>query len=428
MEINNIIRPLSATETFYVISKVSIQIACHIRAHLLSADLLQQAILQVMQRHVFLSCRIIKKDNLYFFEKNTLQHIPLKIYENIDDQEKSHLIACQELNIPLPEDKVLWRVSLLLHGQAKNIKQETNYILLTTIHHAIADGVCCIQLQQEILKIYADLLQKKNINFSSHLPVMPALEDLIPKTINETDLQDYIKKYIESAATINAYALKPLAIEKEERLQINFVQRKLSVAQTETLLTKCKENNISVHGVICAAHLLAVKKLLNNNLDKLILCCHSPVDIRSRLLPPLSKEHMLSAAIGCTSCCLIDSETSLWSLGKKITLDIQRSIDSQDIFKGLLTFKETRAKFKLPVAFGVTNVGVVDMPVNYGVFELQEIYFIPAFTLPMLTAAVVTFNKKLVINYPYTWPYYSERLINELADLAMSHLLSKIDS
>jgi NRPS condensation-like uncharacterized protein len=413
------IRSLSVTETFYAKFDVSIVTVCHIQGPI-HLEVLRQAIKSIQMRHPYLNCIIQEQQNaLYFQEKPGLNLDIQEIICSNVTQELPEAIQ-QMLNTPLDTTQGLFYARLIQQSS----DSESPKILLTALHHSIADGLCTLSLHQEILEATASILAGKLPKIASPLSAMPPLENFIPKEIDQEALDDYIARYIDAATAITPQALSPQHLDaKPEDLSVSLVQRQLQPDQTLALINLCKAKKTTVHGAICAAHLLAIRTLIDDSNTPLTLCCHSPVDVRSRLEPPVEREHLFSAAIGCGSCHEVSPSSSLWELGQEVTNTIKSSIETQDIFKGVLTFDQTRAKYRLATAIGVTNVGVLDIPTQFGEgLELKAISFIPSYKLPMLGVAVTTFNQHLILNYPFTQPYYDEGLMNTLADRVYAYL------
>lgn len=398
-------RALSDIESFYVEIDISIVTSSHIQGSV-SIEILRKALHLVVMRHPLLTARIIKKSKSLYFENIPEFEVPFKIYENT----KIHAIEQEVLNVPLDIESGLIRVNLLL--------SPNKAVLITKFHHAIGDGLSSIELHKEILQTYADLAENKTSKAPA-LALMPSIEDLLSGSVSSSEISDYARKYAEFADSISPQVLPP---EKEESAQtIDFVQMKLNRNELHSLLKQCKAQHTTVHGAICAAHLLAIRELLNKNQQPIDLCCHSAMDIRSRMDSPITKEHMISGAWGWAGCYSVDLNTSLWSLAKQMSDDLKKIIANKDLFKRTLSF--SNLKKQIPIALYVTNIGNIEIPKRYNHLTLKEIYFIPAYRKSIFVAAIGTFNNQLYIHYPYLKPYYSSKLISKIANRAKALLL-----
>jgi NRPS condensation-like uncharacterized protein len=390
------LRPLSEIETFYAEANLSIHTTSHIQA-VLPTQVLEKALNHTAKRHPLLSCRITRKNNLFYFDPIEGLIVPLQIHENVDTRAKYYSITRDELNLPLEKERGLIRAVLLKNGSSKK------NVLITTIHHAIGDGLCCIELHKEIAQTCADILENR-FQPASPLPLMPPLEHLLPNSS---------RLYHDQSRIVIPPTSEPT---------IEFIQKKLNRTQLRSLLERCRANATTVHGALCAAHLLAIRELLYDTNHPIGLFCHSPINMRSRLTPPLDKEHMFCAASSYTGCYSVDCTTSIWSLGKKIGEDIRSFIETGDVFKKILQFRELKTQPKPPISFSLTNIGNIETPTSRDTLEINEMFFMPLYRVPILGASVGTFRDRLIITYPYLTPHYSSRLIHKIANLVISHL------
>jgi hypothetical protein len=410
------LRNLSTLESFYIDNDITIVTVSDLTGSI-NALILQKAIDMVIKMHPLLSSEVLESEQGYYFSTRATIDDKLKMLGEVNKDTRKQIIL-DELNRPLSRHS-LARFTLLLEERIGILKSQ-NISLIMTTHHAVSDGMSCIALQEQIWKLYADILNNASLE-TAPLPLMPAIEDLVPTTFTEAELADYIERYAETAKKFQPFAVKP-AEQGEIPVEIAFVRKKFTLKQTRFILENCKAHNISAHGAICAANLLAMRDIfsVDGHID---LSCHSPINVRSRLEPAIANNAMFSAAIGCVHYENASPETTLWNLSENISNTINNHIASGDIFKSILTYKETRLKSKLAVSIGVTNVGVVDLTQKFHKLKLESINFIPRIPLPMLSACVTTSGEKMTITYPYAKPFYSTNVIKKIADLATNYLL-----
>jgi len=72
----------------------------------------------------------------------------------------------------------LMRAVLVQTSNENNI----NY-LITTVHHAIIDGLSCIRLHQEILTYCQQIASGTQISQLPHLSALPPIDALLPKSM-----------------------------------------------------------------------------------------------------------------------------------------------------------------------------------------------------------------------------------------------------
>ena len=410
------LRALSTLESFYIDHDINIVTVTDLEGTV-NPLILQKAITIVLQMHPLLSSEIQQADTGYYFSTRETVDDEVTVIGAVNKDKRKQIIL-SELNKPLTKMSMV-RFTLLLEQRIGIIKSQ-NITLLTTTQHAVSDGISCIALQEQIWKVYAEIADNQSPAITS-FPLMPAIENLIPTHFSSAELQDYIDRYAATSKQYQPFTVKPADL-GDATVEISYVRKKFTLKQTRAILDHCKAHNVSVHGMICAANLLALRDLFGKD-GQLDLSCHSPIDVRSRLTPALANNAMFSAAIGCAHVQAVSPETSLWTLAEAVSNTIKNHIESGDIFKSLLTYKETRLKSKLATSFGVTNVGKVDLPRPSRKLKLISMSFIPRIPLPMLTASVITSGDKLTITYPYAKPFYSATTIKKIAEQAATYLL-----
>ena len=92
-------------------------------------------------RHPRLNWRIVGEQNCLRFETEGTQKIPLQVVDKLHNKYWQEVVTAQA-NEEIDSSKCLMRAVLV---RALN-EEDTNY-LITTIHHAIADGLSFVQLQ-----------------------------------------------------------------------------------------------------------------------------------------------------------------------------------------------------------------------------------------------------------------------------------------
>jgi NRPS condensation-like uncharacterized protein len=410
------LRTLSNLESFYVDKEISIVTVSDLTGTI-NPLILQKAVEAVVTMHPLLFSEIQKSEQEYFFFERTDFNDKLTVIGEVNKDKRKEIIL-SELNKPLSNNSLI-RFTLLLENRIGILKSQA-ITFITTTHHAVSDGISCIALQEQIWKMYADLADNQSPTLTPY-PLMPAIENVTP-TFTDAELTDYIARYNHTISNHNPFAIKPADIE-DKAIEIHYVLKKFTLKQTKAILEHCKAHNASVHSVISAANLLAMKDLFGEN-GQLNLSCHSPINVRPYLTPTIDNNALFSAAIGCTHFQNVTSEMSIWTLANNISDTIKNHIANGDIFKSILTYKETRLKSNLAVSIGITNVGKVKLAQRFRKLKLESINFIPRIPLPMLSACVVTSGDKLTITYPYAKPFYSGNVIKKIAEQTAQYLLN----
>src|SRR5579883_272265 len=109
----------------------------------LNEKIVRQALDLIQSRHPRLNSRIVGNlDSLRFVFGAA--KIPLRVVYK-QEIEQWQEVACEEVNQPIESHKGLVRAVLIIFSEEKR-----NY-LITTLHHAISDGLSTVQLHSEIL-------------------------------------------------------------------------------------------------------------------------------------------------------------------------------------------------------------------------------------------------------------------------------------
>ena len=392
---------------------------------LLSEEVIRQALELLQARHPRLNSRIVNKLNGLHFETGYIQ-IPLRVVTKLHPQQWQEVVW-QELNQKIESHKSLMRVVLVHLNNEKNV----NY-LITTIHHAIADGLSCIQLHSELLRYCQKIISFEPIEVVS-LPALPPLKKLLPDSMRGW------KGVVNIFLTICRHVLKEIRYRPQtlkfekfapiESRRTGIVHRKLNEAQTTKLLNVCRKNKTTVHAALCAAMLFAAgKKITAGKKTNVNLSCWSSINLRNRLKPKVSDEHLGVLVSGDISCHNLRTNTSFWDLARNRKQQMEASIEGDQVFCSALLI-ELLTDFLLTyprqmfATVGVTNVGRVNIPSDYGVFELEEISFVPALgAFGGLCVAAVTFEEKMVLNFMFSEPAISQ----ETAEILADHVLACI--
>jgi hypothetical protein len=304
------LRVLSTLESFYVDQDITIVTVSDLEGTI-NALILQKAIAAVVMMHPLLSSEVQQSDDGYYFSKRETYDDELVVIGEVDKDKRKHIIL-SELNEPLTKNNLIHCI-LLLEERVGIIKSQ-KISFITTTHHAVSDGISCAALHEQIWKVYADITNNETPILTT-LPLMPAIEDLIPNNFTEAELSDYIERYTQTAKSIQPFTIKTAEL-GDTPIEINYVRKKFTLKQTKTFLENCKTHQVSAHGAICAANLLALRDLFGEN-GPLDLSCHSPINVRARLEPPIANQAMFSAAIGCAHYQTVSPDISLWTLGTK---------------------------------------------------------------------------------------------------------------
>ncbi|MFB2968978.1 condensation domain-containing protein [Aerosakkonema sp. BLCC-F183] len=334
-----------------------------------SIEQLKQALALVQQRHPLLRVRIALDEagQPCFVEADT--SIPVRVVQRQGEQHWQREVE-RELSIPF----VFWEAPLvrvvLLHST--DVSE-----LILTCYHPISDGMSAAYLIRDILQAIA--IPEANTN---SLPLPPSLEDLVPRKTDENPLPlQPTNTRIRNQAELT------------QRSQLNtqnsdfrdcLYSGSLSKETTTLLISRCRHEQTTVHGAICAAFLLALIRQ-NSSEQPQILKCFSAINIRRYLIPPVGEDVGLYVSAELTSHTLT-ADGRLWDVARSLKQQLNRGMASETIFRGIPQVEVWMSENPSPSQvlegmleeYGcdllVANLGRLSLPQKFGDLELQAIY------------------------------------------------------
>ena len=386
----------------------------------LKEEIVRQALDLIQTRHSRLNSCIVGSLNSLRFVFGAIK-IPLRVVfkESIEQWQE---VVLEELNQPICSDKCLIRTVLITFPN-----NQLNYLLIT-LHHAISDGISSVQLHSEILAYCQKIVERKIENNICSLHPLPDIQELMPKSMQgKIALIKSILFLLRFQLKLSLHRSKYLKFEKYVPIELrrcNMIQRKFNKEITTKLVARCRKENTTVHGALCAAMMLAVaRKIRSKNDEVLPIICNSPVDLRKHFQPEVAKENlgMLFSAI--TTLHKLDININLWNLARDVREQIKINLENENIFHIVLMSKKIYKTFlshpnKAPVTMNVSNIGRIDIPSNYGLFQLEEISFV--FTQAafggVFGAAITTFQDMMILNFMFSEPSISKETIESLVN------------
>lgn len=388
---------------------------------ILHQELLRQALDTIQSRHPLLNARIVPKSNSFWFETGA-DKIPLSVVNKQYIQQWEEVVI-EELNQKINSDKNLLRVTLI------NFEEEENICyLITSIHHAIADGLSCTQLHSEILTNCQNINEGKEKNNISQLTQLSSINKLIPKSLQGfTGKISNIIYILKLKSQLNRY--KPVTLNFEKKVPVEsrscgMVSRRLDSELTMRFVNICRQQKTTVQAALGAAMLFAVAKKTNafqtkNN----YFSFRSAINLRSCLQPQISNEHLGSISSNILSFHHLEENTNFWDFARDIKQKLKIGLASNDKFRFICILKQVLESFlknpyKSSTSAGLTNIGRVNIPEKYNHLELEEISFLPsaaAFGV-FFGAAVSTFRDQMLLNFMFSQPSLSHETVENLAD------------
>ncbi|MCC5600915.1 phthiocerol/phthiodiolone dimycocerosyl transferase family protein [Nostoc favosum] len=390
----------------------------------LKEEIVRQALDLIQTRHPRLNSCIVGTLDSLRFDLGAIK-IPLRVVSK-QSSEQWQEVVLEELNQPIGSDKCLLRTVLITFPDEK-----LNY-LLTTLHHAISDGLSAVQLHSEILTFCQKIVDGEREEKISSLHPLPDIQELMPKSMQgKIAAIKGILLLLRFKLILSLHRPETLKFEKyvpTKSRRCNMVQKKLNKKITAQLIELCRKERTTVQGALCAAMMLAVaREIRSKNQANLRLSCSSSVDLRKRFKPEVNRENLGILASAITTLHNIDTNTYFWDLARDVRQQIKVRLVSEDIFNIVLMSKKIYESLlsrpnEAPVTVCVTNIGRIDIPSDYGLFQLEEISFVPAQAVfgGVFGAAITTFQGTMILNFIFSEPSISKEKIETLVKDAIS--------
>ncbi|MFD5079865.1 protein kinase [Streptomyces sp. NPDC058371] len=445
-------RALCPVETLYVGQRSRAVLSCSVRGHL-DAAALSTAFDTLTAEHPGLRARIASDGSGY-----ALEFLP--------DTERPRLILRtggpevydEELNSPLSVGGPLARAVLATEPGAER------HLLVLTVDHIITDGHSAITLLNALWDRYGALVEGTGARptpppagaelLSVDWPA-PVSELLPPSDESETakylewrltetgrhpvELVPYDtprqdpEAVVGAGSTTNgqAAAVTTGAAGTADGHRIEVRRLLLDAGHTARLRQLARETGVSVHGLVSAALLIAARHRLGGDGPR-VLGCLSPVDLRSRLTPPLSPTVMVAAVSTHLQAVTVDTDTEPLALAREVGVHLRDSIERGDHFQDMRIMPEVPRNPALQTGTVIaTNMGSVPGPrlpegaevTDVRLVPAREQYFPQAGRSPLM-ACVVSFDGRLAIEFPHYTACFSAAFMEALRDDVRSTLLS----
>ena len=214
-----------------------------------SKDALEKAVLFLSDKHKLLNCHIeTDKENKVWFviDKKLLPEVNTLKSKNINEIIKNELKHRFDF-----EKGPLIRFTLL---------NQTETTLIINCHHAICDGLSLMYLFKDITKI----LSGKNIQVEPKMPVFLEPQNIpqrLGNPISRLFISSINKKWRKETISFSNQLHQEMHTKfwKEYKLQI--IPFKFSKEETANIVSRCKQNNVSVNTGLVTAFLYAEKQL-----------------------------------------------------------------------------------------------------------------------------------------------------------------------
>ncbi|MFW9879705.1 MAG: condensation domain-containing protein [Candidatus Thorarchaeota archaeon] len=407
----------------------NMSMAITIRGNLLQ-KIMRIALNKIQEKHPLLQAQIYVDENEvpYFFWGN-ISEIPLEFIPRTSDELYKKIVE-EEFLTPFEMGKdyslPLIRVKILF--------SEDLFDLIITMQHVIADGMSMVFLFMDILSLIIEP-QKK----IEPLSVVRTIENILPISFQKKIPKNnrkfkltfwFIKRIIKVYQFKNKFSRKK---DKQKNLIFTDFENKhlitnawtLTKGQSDELIKKAKENNITVHSAICTMF-LSDFPIINN-----------PVDLRKRLAYDVGR------SIGCYAGGLVikkkyNTRRSFWVNARNYHKKLKKGLRDKNtfsIFKKVsrsvkrAAFNEISPMF-LELAskskpFGITNLGSLDrfnIVLASKNYIIENLYGGVSGTFDALVLTIFTIEQKIHFHFHYFSPPHTKEEIEKYVSNALNKL------
>jgi phenolphthiocerol/phthiocerol/phthiodiolone dimycocerosyl transferase len=337
----------------------------------------------------------------------------------------------EEYNTPLRFGGPMVRAVLL-----RGTDEDT---LVLSVDHAVCDGRSATALCDTLWLRYAEIQAGTYVapaGAGDRWP--PPIDDLLPP-LSEAELEDYLRRRIEAGAGQRVATLPFLAAREPgtaaREPAMNSRRLRLTRAETAALVAFSKNAGVSVHGLVGAALLAAVRDGLSPRYADHRLACVSTVDLRERVRPPIGRDVLMAAASWYQDVLDVPAGVDLVALGRRLTANLRAAVDRGDPALELRVRDRLMATpHLLTASLLLMNVGSVPGPpappgldiVDMSKFPISS-KWIPEMGQGALIASPMTAYGRLSIEMPYSAQCFTPGQMDAIHDSVLASLLDLAD-
>ncbi|MEW5735258.1 MAG: condensation domain-containing protein [Thermodesulfobacteriota bacterium] len=430
-----ILRPLASMEYAYFLMDIAIRNNFTFVATLSPAiplPVLDEAVSLVQARHPLLNASIVleTKTRPVF----AVSDAPARV-RRLEGEDRQAALEAEHGERFDVERGPLFRVAVL--------EREDGQDLFFTFHHSVADGLSGARTAMDILSAADSLLSGKR-------PDLPPLPELGPAEaridLRFTGAGKAAGAVFRMAGNsvkvaLGRYGRLPLdkKVQPAERKEL-FILRSLSREETRDLLARARAAGVSVHALLSAAQLISEAREISGEKPSRLVHL-SLVDLRKRLVPPVSEEHS-NVYIGAAETVLsVSPDGDLKELARRISQGLSSEMDqgSHFVLMPQLTALMKKTAFISPptpsgaarvLASGeksrprvspVSNLGAVRPAIPFSRFSVGGFSFVIALSgTSYFGSAALSFDERLYWNFSFATPSLSRERASAMADRAIS--------
>ena len=432
MPIPSILRSLDPGEAFfYMADKLSCMnfVVFAERDGYLLPEQIRAALDLVQREQALLRVQIVwnEGDGMCFADGSGAG-ISLSCREFAGDQWREHIEA--ELSHPFEDGtSPLMRCIYL---SATDVKHS---VLALCFHHSIADGRSGVELLRRMLESIAGCDTKTTMATSLPTPMYQAFPPHRRWSDNADAADALADTMMADYKRFGRLVSQPWLSSSAAERQPHFMRVELDGEATLRLTSRCRAEDTSVHGALCAAQLMAQNRLnrAEGPATQFLAC---PVDMRPHLVPPPPAIQLGFNVSIVSSPFVVHEDTHLWSLSRDIMAHTRRQMDRGEghLFFSMYGLEEspiapdrlngfTKAVLSSWQNTMVSNVGRI-APVTADPAVTRISFALCPMPYQTLFTAASAYNDRLILNVGYDAARLPAALAQEIAG-TMYRLLSQ---
>ncbi|MFJ7134466.1 phthiocerol/phthiodiolone dimycocerosyl transferase family protein [Streptomyces fungicidicus] len=339
-----------------------------------------------------------------------------------------------ELNRPLPLGGPLSRAVLV------SAPGGDRHLFVLVIDHTITDGHSSIALHNALWDRYRQLVEGgTGESADPEGPRWPEPVSRLLPAVDDADTTKYLDGRLEEVRR-HPVELVPYDAALGEGADagghIEVRRTTLDADLTSRLRRTARASGVSVHALISATLLVTARRRLPGDDGARTLGCLSPVDLRSRLSPPLPASAPVPAVTTHLQSLQISAGSEPLEVARAVHARLSDFLSRGDHVHEMRITPEIRRNPALQLATVIaTNMGVVPGPrlpgglraVDVRLVPGREHYFPQAGRSPVM-ACVVSFEGRLSIEFPHSTACYSPDFMRAFRDDVRAGLLAFTDA
>lgn len=359
----------------------------------LSIDQVTEAIGWIQRRHPLLGAKIfIDQQQQPQLVSQGVPPISLEVKERLSEEHWCQKISTELLRPFSWNEEALARVVLLHSPDAVD--------LLITYHH-IGDGLSGAYLMRDI---WYEITEPGSCR--QRLPEIPPMDQLLPQITTEED-NDAVDFDWKVGVEENSL------LQQDDTLpKLHLLYWHLSPLETDKLVARCRQEQTTVHGALCACFLLSLAAQVGSS-QETILKCLSPFNLRNYLTIPVGENFGEYVARLLTSHSL-NQQTQFWDLAREVKHQINQAVVDKKIYSGSSIAKSflstnpnkiTVRQYGLNMVnsdISITNLGRLEIPVYRTGLELEKLYFtVTGLRHEPIIVAIATIAGRMCVTFRY---------------------------